>query len=157
MLNKTAHGAPVLVDEVGVAELLPNGPWHDDAGVGPSHAHHTGISVFSFWGDTGKTAFRTLGISHIAHPFMEKGTGIGEEGAGLSEHLCVSRPPLTLIALRAVGRYGKIVATHAPKSIGNETVDIIITSSDAACFEVLSDGSDRNRTYLLDAYISCGG
>ena len=75
---------------------------------------------------------------------MEELTGVGEEGTRLCEHLRISRPAQTLIALRTVRRHGEIVGTLSPKGIRDEPVDRGIAGRDRTDLYVLRDRGDGN-------------
>ena len=126
MADKVLHGIPVLFNNDAVAELLPHRPGHDDTCIRPAQTHHPRITILSPRSHPWEASFRTLGVAHIAHPFMEEAVGVGEESTRLCEHLSICCPALPFVTLRTIGGHREIIRAHAPQDIGQQTIDAFI-------------------------------
>ena len=104
VVQEEVHRLPVLVDDLLVAKLLPNGPRHDDTCIGPTQTHLL-VTILSIGSNAREATQLVLAVAHIAHPLVEKLKRIGEERTCLGKYLCVGSPAQTLVTLRAVGRY----------------------------------------------------
>ena len=145
MVHETLHRVPVLLYHGLVAELLPDRPRHDDAGVSPSQTHHF-VAVLSVWCDSREASERALRIPHVAHPFVHESAGVGEEGTCFGKYLCISCPAKSLVSLRTVCRDAEIVGFHTPDRVGDELVYEFVSSRNASC---LHAGCDRCHRYGL--------
>ena len=157
-VHEFLHRFPALVDDGGVAKLLPHHPGNDDAGICPSHAEHVAgfRTILCLGSHTGIAALRALGVTHVAQPLVEEAVGIGKEGTGLGEHLCVGCPAKTLVALWAVGGHRQIVGTLSPLGVADEAVYRFVTRGEGTYLHVLCNGGDGQRLDLLDAHFIGG-
>ena len=116
------HGGVMLPDDVGVGIHFPHGIRYDDARIAPcgaapaDHAH--------LRDDVRVHPVLCLRVARVLEPLVEEAVHIGIVGGGAAECLRVARPAQTLIALRAVGRDGEVIAALSPKNVGNQPVDI---------------------------------
>ena len=112
----------MLPDDVGVGIHFPHGIRYDDARIAPcgaapaDHAH--------LRDDVRVHPVLCLRVARVLEPLVEEAVHIGIVGGGAAECLRVARPAQTLIALRAVGRDGEVIAALSPKNVGNQPVDI---------------------------------
>ena len=58
VLYESLHRLPRLFEDAHVAKLLPHRPRHDNACIGPSHAHHF-VAVGSILGNRSHTGIAT--------------------------------------------------------------------------------------------------
>ena len=74
VVHEEIHRLPVLVDDTGVSELLPDGPWNDDSCIGPAKTHHGCriCAVLCLRSYTREAAQLGLGVAHVTHPLVEE-------------------------------------------------------------------------------------
>ncbi len=80
---------------------------------------------------SGKSIFQGVVCDHPLKVAKE-GDGVKVVESGLAEHLAVAGPRLPLVALRAIGRDGEVVAQLSPNCVEEKPVEIRVVGLDQA-------------------------
>ena len=130
------HRGVVFPDELAVAILEIKLPGDDDAGLHPAHGTPALRGTLRRNADIGHeiriAAVLGLAVAERMEPAGEEGIDVHVVGGGAHEHLRITHPAETLVALRAVGRNREEVAALAPDDVLVEPVHVGIRRLKAA-------------------------
>ena len=152
LLDVPAHRRILVAQQLQVAELLPQGPGHQDRGIAPhrSGPHRREPEIDRRHEHRNVAGGVVLG-GEVVEPRAQEVLAVVEERGGRGEHGEIPGPPEPLVALRAIGRNADEVAPHAPPDVLVEPVQRRVRAREGASrFEVrvADDRRDALRTEL---------
>ena len=135
VIDPRAHTRILALEDSSVAIREVHRPGNDDRGVGPARGAREACRVAAQWirNHPGYTAARVLIRRHIRQPLREETGDVHVERGSAREHLGISRPSETLVALRAVSRHVEKIAALTPDDVAMQLVEQRVRGHETPC------------------------
>ena len=133
VIDPRAHARILAFENSSVAVREIHRPGNDDRGVGPACRAREACRVAAQWirNHPGYTAATVLIGRHICQPLREETGDVHVERGSPREHLGISRPSETLVALRAVSRHVEKIAALTPDDVAQQLVEQRVRGDEA--------------------------
>ena len=127
---------------------------HDDTCVRPCRRILAAAASRSR-NNVGICSLVALRVTGVLHTLVEETVNIGIVSGSYAERLCVARPAVTFVTLRAVGRNAEVVAPLSPEGVGNELIYELIRGHDASDFLGCRAYDLRNKVKNFNIFFGC--
>ena len=124
IVHPAFHAVVLLFQNMDTAECHVVVPRNNGGCIRPTGSSCAVITIpIDVRNDSGHSSVGALVHFQVGQPFIKEVVHLTQEGSGTEEHLGISRPSQSLIALRTIGRHIHKIIPEAPLNVMLKLVD----------------------------------